>query len=59
RAAQHYCRQYRLDDDKVLSGKNTQSGDIPKKLFAKYTKFLTDLFDENATGTLWQARGAL
>ncbi|KAI8880625.1 hypothetical protein K501DRAFT_275402 [Backusella circina FSU 941] len=59
RTAQHYCRQYRLDDDKVLPGKTPQSGGAPKKFFAEHTKFLTDFFDENVTGTLWKARDAL
>ncbi|KAI9271949.1 hypothetical protein BDA99DRAFT_534419 [Phascolomyces articulosus] len=59
RTAQHYCRQYRLDEDKVLPGKKPQSGGAPKKLFAEHTKFLADYFDGNITATLWQARDEL
>lgn len=59
RTAQHYCRQYRLDEDKVLFGKKPQSGGAPKKLFAEHTKFLTDYFNKKVTATLWQARDEL
>jgi transposase len=59
RTAQHYCRQYRLDDDKVLPGKKYVSKPNNRKLSPEHTKFLADYFDSNVTGTLWQARDAL
>ncbi|KAG2218177.1 hypothetical protein INT45_003603 [Circinella minor] len=55
RTAQHYCHQYRLDEDKVLPGKKSQSGGAPKKLFPEHTKFLIEYFEERVTATLWQA----
>ena len=58
RTAQHYCRQYRLED-KVLPGIKPQSGRAPKKLFPKHTKSLVDYFDQRVTATLWQARDEL
>jgi hypothetical protein len=60
RAAQHYVKLYKDDNEKRLPGvQRANKGGMRKKLETEHTAFLIDFYQKNASAVLWEARAAL